>query len=38
MYQPKDKSYAIIAVFYYLIYWFGLFVAGILYQKGMMVL
>ena len=34
IYQPKDKSYAIIAVFYYLIYWFGLFVAGILYQKG----
>lgn len=34
MYQPKDKSYAIIAVIYYLIYWFGLFVAGILYQKG----
>ena len=34
MYQPKDKSYAIIAVIYYLIYWFGLFVAGILYQNG----
>lgn len=33
MYQPKDKSYAIIAVIYYLIYWFGLFVAGILYQN-----
>lgn len=34
MYQPKDKSYAIIAVIYYLIYWFGLFLAGVLYQKG----
>jgi len=34
MYQPKDKSYAIIAVIYYLIYWFGLFGAGILYQNG----
>lgn len=34
MYQPKDKSYAVIAVIYYLIYWFGLFGAGILYQNG----
>lgn len=34
MYQPKDKSYAVIAVIFYLIYWFGLFGAGILYQNG----
>ncbi len=34
MYQPKDKSYAIIAVIYYLLYWFGLFAAGILYRNG----
>lgn len=34
MYQPKEKSYAVIAVIYYCIYLLGLFLAGILYQKG----
>lgn len=34
MYQLKDKSYGILAVIYYLLYWIGLFVAGILYQNG----
>ncbi|MDE6259581.1 MAG: CPBP family intramembrane metalloprotease [Oscillospiraceae bacterium] len=36
MYQPKQKSYGIIAVIYYCIYFGGLFLAGILYQKGIM--
>ena len=34
MYQSKDKSYGFIAVAYYMIYCSGLFLAGILYQKG----
>lgn len=34
MYQSKKKSYGIIAVIYYCIYFFGLFIAGILYQEG----
>lgn len=35
MYQSKEKSYAIIAIIYYCIYLLGLFLAGILYQKGL---
>lgn len=34
MYQSKKKSYGIIAIIYYCIYISGLFLAGILYQKG----
>ncbi len=34
MYHSKKKSYGIIAIIYYCIYFFGLFLAGILYQKG----
>ncbi len=34
MYQSKKKSYGIIALIYYCIYFLGLFLAGILYQKG----
>lgn len=34
MYQIKDKSYGIIAVIYYCIYFCGLLLAGVLYQKG----
>lgn len=34
MYQPKEKSYGIIAVIYYCIYLLGLSLAGVLYQKG----
>ena len=34
MYQFKEKSYGIIAIIYYCIYFSGLFLAGILYQKG----
>ncbi|MBO5349347.1 MAG: CPBP family intramembrane metalloprotease [Clostridia bacterium] len=34
MYQIKNKSYGIIAIIYYCIYWLGLFVAGMLYKKG----
>lgn len=34
MYQSKKKSYGIIAIIYYCIYILGLFLAGILYQKG----
>lgn len=34
MYQQKDRSYGIWAVIYYVLYFMGLFVAGILYQKG----
>lgn len=34
MYQSKDKSYVIIAIIYYCIYFLGLFLAGILFQKG----
>lgn len=34
MYQPKEKSYGITAVIYYFVYFIGLFVAGILYKKG----
>lgn len=34
MYQQKDRSYGILAVIYYVLYFMGLFVAGILYQKG----
>lgn len=36
MYQSKKKSYGIIAIIYYCIYLLGLFLAGILYQKGIM--
>ncbi len=36
MYQPKDKSYGVIAVIYYIAYLMGLLLAGILYQKGFM--
>lgn len=36
MYQFKKKSYGIIAVIFYGIYFCGLFLAGILYQKGVM--
>ena len=34
MYQSKEKSYGIIAIIYYCVYFLGLFLAGILYQKG----
>lgn len=34
MYQSKKKSYGIIAIIYYCIYFLGLLMAGILYQKG----
>ena len=34
MYQPKNKSYGIIAVIFYFILFGGLFLAGLLYQKG----
>lgn len=34
MYQSKEKSYGIIAIIYYCIYFLGLLLAGILYQKG----
>lgn len=34
MYQSKKKSYGIIAIIYYCIFLLGLFLAGILYQKG----
>lgn len=34
MYQSKKKSYGIIAIIYYGIFILGLFLAGILYQKG----
>lgn len=34
MYQSKKTSYGIIAVVYYCIYLSGLFLAGVLYQKG----
>ena len=34
MYQSKNKSYGIIAIIYYCIFWIGLLLAGILYQKG----
>ncbi|MCH5259414.1 MAG: CPBP family intramembrane metalloprotease [Lachnospiraceae bacterium] len=34
MYQSKNKSYGIIAVIYYCIFFGGLFLAGLLYQKG----
>lgn len=34
MYQPKKKSYGIVAIIYYCIYFWSLFLAGILYQKG----
>lgn len=34
MYHSKNKSYGIIAIIYYCIYFIGLFLAGILYQKG----
>lgn len=33
MYQPKKKSYGIIAIIYYCIFSLGLFLAGALYQK-----
>lgn len=36
MYQSKKKSYGIIAVIYYCVYFLGLVFAGILYQKGIM--
>lgn len=34
MYQSKEKSYGIIAIIYYCVFCGGLFLAGILYQKG----
>ena len=34
MYQSKDKSYGIVAIIYYCIFFGGLFLAGLLYQKG----
>ena len=34
MYQSKEKSYGIIAIIYYCIYFLGLLLAGVLYQKG----
>ncbi|MDE7399933.1 MAG: hypothetical protein K2N06_10450, partial [Oscillospiraceae bacterium] len=34
MYQSKEKSYGIIAIIYYCIYFLGLLLAGLLYQKG----
>ena len=34
MYQPKNKSYGNIAVIFYFILFGGLFLAGLLYQKG----
>lgn len=36
MYQSneKNKSYGIIAIIYYCIFWVGLLLAGVLYQKG----
>ena len=34
MYQPKNKSYGIIAVVYYCILFGGLLLAGLLYSKG----
>lgn len=34
MYQEKDKSYGIIAMVYYVIYWLGLFLAGVMLRKG----
>ena len=34
MYQPKNKSYGTIAVIFYFILFGGLFLAGLLYQKG----
>ena len=34
MYRSKEKSYGVIAIIYYCIYFLGLFLAGILYQKG----
>ncbi len=34
MYQTKDISYGIIAIIYYCIFFLGLFLAGVLYQKG----
>ncbi|MCM1184643.1 MAG: CPBP family intramembrane metalloprotease [Roseburia sp.] len=36
MYQSKEKAYGIIAVIYYCVYLAGLFLAGILYQKGVL--
>ena len=34
MYQSKNKSYGIIAIIYYCIFFVGLLLAGLLYQKG----
>ena len=34
MYQSKNKSYGIIAVIFYCMLFWGLFLAGLLYQKG----
>ena len=34
MYQSKNKSYGIIAIIYYCIFWGGLLLTGLLYQKG----
>ena len=34
MYQSKNKSYGIIAIIYYCIFWGALLLAGLLYQKG----
>ena len=34
MYQSKNKSYGIIAIIFYCMFFGGLFLAGILYQKG----
>ena len=34
MYQSKNRSYGVIAIIYYCIFWAGLLLAGLLYQKG----
>lgn len=34
MYDKKEKSYAIIAILYYLIYFLGLWICGIIYKKN----
>ena len=34
MYQEKNSSYGIIAIIYYIIYFLGLFWAGIMFHKG----
>lgn len=34
MYESKKKSYSVIAVIYWIIHWFGLFIEGILYKNN----